>query len=157
MKSWLRNHPLSVVVLATALALAWFFRFDFHSRASGGAFMLNRWTGTVYLVTTSSVREIADSARAPEAVAPATKQANVFEQFDAKPDAAPAAAAPSGTADSKGEAWTPVDHDPFINEKKKPDAKSTKRYVISDTPLDYDPFVDQKKPGAEKVPDWVAK
>lgn len=60
------NDRQRYVVIGAAVAvvltlLAWFFRYDFQVVNTGGApggYMLNRWTGTVYLVYASGVREL---------------------------------------------------------------------------------------------------
>lgn len=72
------SQKITAVAIALLLALAWFFRFDFQIASAGGqgvaasGYMLNRWTGNIYFIAPTSIREI----REP--------QPNVFDQFDKK-------------------------------------------------------------------------
>lgn len=61
--AWLSsNRNIVLAVLLAIFACAWYFRHDFYvvqnGDRAGFAYMLNRWTGTIYVVTPSSVRQV---------------------------------------------------------------------------------------------------
>ena len=45
------NTGRVVILVATALVAAWFFRFELVPSGNGGAYRLNRWTGAVDLLS----------------------------------------------------------------------------------------------------------
>jgi hypothetical protein len=69
------RQRVTVFAIVVLLSLGWFFRYDFQVVATGGqgsaavAYMLNRWTGTVYLATPTLIREL-----------PPERPANAFDQ-----------------------------------------------------------------------------
>ena len=62
MEKTTRLAGLVLIILSLA---GWFFRYDLVVVPAGGqgivgpAYLLNRWTGTVYIITPRSVRELA--------------------------------------------------------------------------------------------------
>ncbi len=65
---------VAILIVVGSIALGWFFRYDFQVVSAGAAgnagmgYMLNRWTGTVYFLAPTFVRELRQDAPTPTLV-----------------------------------------------------------------------------------------
>ncbi len=66
-----KEEWIAILIIIASITLGWFFRYDFQIVNPGGqgagaaGYMLNRWTGTVYFVMPSGIRELREVAQTP--------------------------------------------------------------------------------------------
>lgn len=60
---------IAFALIVAAVSIGWFFRYDLQvvipggQGAVGAAYMLNRWTGTVYFIAPTFVRELGEAPK----------------------------------------------------------------------------------------------